>query len=73
MQIDIQENGAVVLIEPVGDIDGKTAPKFHDAVLKLVEPPDCPEHGAGCLHVERRIALDAADLPGSPPTAIAGS
>jgi anti-sigma B factor antagonist len=38
MQIDIQENGAVVLIEPVGDIDGKTAPKFYDAVLKLVEP-----------------------------------
>ena len=38
MQIDIREDGGVALVEPVGDIDGKTAPEFLDAVLNLVKP-----------------------------------
>lgn len=38
MQVDVHEDGGIVFIEPVGDIDGKTAPEFHDAVLNLVKP-----------------------------------
>jgi anti-sigma B factor antagonist len=38
MQVDIHEDGGIVFIEPVGEIDGKTAPEFHDTVVKLVRP-----------------------------------
>jgi len=38
MQIDIREDGGVALVEPVGDIDGKTAPEFLDTVLNLLKP-----------------------------------
>jgi len=38
MQVDIREDGGIVFIEPVGDIDGKTASEFHDAVLNLIKP-----------------------------------
>lgn len=38
MHIDVREDSGVVFIEPVGDIDGKTAPEFHDAVLNLLKP-----------------------------------
>jgi len=38
MQIDIREDGGVAFIEPVGDIDGKTAAEFHDAVIELLKP-----------------------------------
>jgi anti-sigma B factor antagonist len=38
MQVDIREDGGIVFAEPVGDIDSKTAPEFHEAVLNLVKP-----------------------------------
>ncbi|WP_294540616.1 STAS domain-containing protein [uncultured Rhodoblastus sp.] len=38
MKIVVSEDGGVVFIEPVGFIDGKTAPEFHDAVLALLKP-----------------------------------
>jgi anti-sigma B factor antagonist len=38
MQVDIRNDGGIVFIEPVGDIDGKTAPELLDAVRKLVLP-----------------------------------
>lgn len=38
MQIDVSEDSGVVFIEPVGSIDGKTAPEFHDTVLALLQP-----------------------------------
>lgn len=38
MQIDVREDSGVVFIEPVGDIDGKTAPELLDAVTNLVKP-----------------------------------
>ena len=38
MQVKTHEDDGIVFIEPAGDIDGKTAPDFHDAVLKLVMP-----------------------------------
>jgi anti-sigma B factor antagonist len=38
MQVNVRDDGGVVLIEPDGEIDGKSAPEFHDTVLKLVLP-----------------------------------
>ena len=38
MQIDVREDGGVVFIEPVGDVDGKTAPELLDAVTGLIKP-----------------------------------
>jgi anti-sigma B factor antagonist len=38
MQVDVRSDGGIVLIEPVGDIDGKTASEFQDKVLGLVQP-----------------------------------
>jgi anti-sigma B factor antagonist len=38
MQVDVRSDGGIVLIELVGDIDGKTASEFQDKVLGLVQP-----------------------------------
>jgi anti-sigma B factor antagonist len=38
MQVDVRKEGGIVLVEPVGDIDGKTAPDFQEQVLGLVQP-----------------------------------
>ena len=38
MQVDVRDDGGIVFIEPVGDIDGKTAPEFQERVLGLVQP-----------------------------------
>lgn len=38
MKIEVRDDSGVVFIEPVGDIDGKTAPEFHDAVINLLQP-----------------------------------
>lgn len=38
MQVDVRDAGGVIFIEPVGDIDGKTAPEFQAAVLGLIQP-----------------------------------
>ena len=38
MQVDIRDDGGIVFIEPEGQIDGKTAPEFHDTVLSRVQP-----------------------------------
>jgi anti-sigma B factor antagonist len=38
MQVDVREDGGIVFIEPVGHIDGKSAPEFHGAVINLVKP-----------------------------------
>ena len=36
MRVEIREEGVVTLVEPVGDIDGKTAPEFLDAAVALL-------------------------------------
>jgi anti-sigma B factor antagonist len=38
MQIDIRDEAGVVLIDPAGDIDGKSAPEFHQAASNLIKP-----------------------------------
>jgi anti-sigma B factor antagonist len=38
MQVDVRDDGSIVFIDPVGDIDGKTAPELQDTVLGLVKP-----------------------------------
>lgn len=38
MQVDVRDDGGIVLIEPAGDIDGKTAPDFQDQLLARVQP-----------------------------------
>jgi len=38
MQVEARDDGGVVLIEPVGDIDGKTAPEFQQQVLERLQP-----------------------------------
>jgi len=38
MQVDVRDDGGIVLIEPVGDIDGKTAPDFQEQVLARLQP-----------------------------------
>ena len=38
MQVDVHNEGDIVLVELVGDIDGKTAPEFQARVLDLVKP-----------------------------------
>ena len=62
MQIEVREDSGVVFIEPVGDIDGKTAPEMLDAVTNLVKPKARVVLNMGRIgyHVERWIALDAA-------------
>lgn len=38
MQVDVRNDSGIVLIEPAGDIDGKTAPDFQDQVLAGMQP-----------------------------------
>lgn len=38
MQVDVRDDSGIVLIEPAGDIDGKTAPDFQERVLGRVRP-----------------------------------
>jgi len=38
MQVDVRDDSGIVVIEPVGDIDGKTAPEFQNKVLGLLQP-----------------------------------
>jgi anti-sigma B factor antagonist len=57
MQVDIRDDGGIVFIEPVGDIDGKTAPEFHNAVRLRVLP------GARIvLNLERVAFMSSAGL-----------
>ncbi len=37
MQVDVRDDSGIVLIEPVGDIDGKTAPDFQSQVLARMQ------------------------------------
>ncbi len=37
MQVDVRDDSGIVLIEPVGDIDGKTAPEFQEQVLARLQ------------------------------------
>jgi anti-sigma B factor antagonist len=57
MQVDIRDDGGIVYIEPNGEIDGKTAPEFHDAVLKLVLP-----RARIVLNMERVAFMSSAGL-----------
>jgi anti-sigma B factor antagonist len=38
MQVEIRTENGIVVMEPVGDIDGKTASEFQDKVLGLLQP-----------------------------------
>jgi anti-sigma B factor antagonist len=57
MQVDVRDDGGIVLIEPVGDIDGKTAPEFQDRVLGLVQP-----QARIVLNLERVAFMSSAGL-----------
>ncbi len=57
MQVDIRDDAGVVLVEPDGEIDGKTAPEFHDTVLKLVLP-----QARIVLNMERVAFMSSAGL-----------
>jgi anti-sigma B factor antagonist len=57
MQVDIRNDGGIVFIEPVGDIDGKTAPELHDTVRKLVLP-----QARIVLNMERVAFMSSAGL-----------
>jgi anti-sigma B factor antagonist len=57
MQVDIRDDGGIVFIEPVGDIDGKTAPEFHDTVLSQVLP-----QSRIILNMERVAFMSSAGL-----------
>ena len=50
MQVDVHDDGGIILIKAAGDIDGKTAPDFQEQVLVRVQP------GA-------RIVLSLAGVP----------
>jgi anti-sigma B factor antagonist len=50
MQVDVRRDGAIAIVEPVGDIDGKSAPDFQTQVLGLVQP-------------QARIVLNLAGVP----------
>ena len=38
MQVDVRTDGDTTIVEPVGDIDGKTAPDFQEKLLGLMQP-----------------------------------
>jgi len=57
MQVDIRDDGGILFIEPDGEIDGKTAPEFHDTVLKLVLP-----QARIVLNMERVAFMSSAGL-----------
>jgi anti-sigma B factor antagonist len=57
MQVDIRDDGSIVFIEPVGDIDGKTAPEVHDKVFKLLLP-----QARIVLNLERVAFMSSAGL-----------
>ena len=38
MQVDVRNDAGTSVVEPVGDIDGKTAPDFQTKVLGIVQP-----------------------------------
>jgi anti-sigma B factor antagonist len=57
MQVDIRDDGSIVFIEPVGDIDGKTAPEVHDKVFKLLLP-----QARIALNLERVAFMSSAGL-----------
>lgn len=37
MEVNVRDDAGIVMVEPVGDIDGKTAPDFQTQVLDLVQ------------------------------------
>jgi anti-sigma B factor antagonist len=57
MQVDIRDDGSIVFIKPVGDIDGKTAPEVHDKVFKLLLP-----QARIVLNLERVAFMSSAGL-----------
>lgn len=40
MEIQVREESGVTVVEPVGAIDGKTAPEFQEKVLAIVQPDE---------------------------------
>jgi len=38
MQVDVRTDSGTTIVEPVGDIDGKSAPDFQEKMLGLVQP-----------------------------------
>lgn len=38
MEFAVRKDGEIVVVEPTGDIDGKTAPEFQDKMLQLIQP-----------------------------------
>jgi len=57
MQVDVRDDNGIVVIEPLGDIDGKTAPEFQDRVLGLVQP-----QARIVLNLERVAFMSSAGL-----------
>jgi anti-sigma B factor antagonist len=57
MQVDVRTEGGTAVVEPVGDIDGKTAPDFQLKVLGLVQP-----HAQIVLNLARVPFMSSAGL-----------
>jgi anti-sigma B factor antagonist len=57
MQVDVRTEGGATIVEPVGDIDGKTAPDFQEKILGLVQP-----HAHLLLNLARVPFMSSAGL-----------
>lgn len=57
MQIDVRFDDGTTVAEPVGDIDGKTAPDFQQSILGLVKP-----HAHVVLNLARVPFMSSAGL-----------
>ncbi|MCU7923546.1 MAG: STAS domain-containing protein [Candidatus Thiodiazotropha sp. (ex Dulcina madagascariensis)] len=57
MQVDMRSEDGILLLEPVGDIDGKTAPDFQQQVLAVMEP-----RAHVVLNLERVAFMSSAGL-----------
>jgi anti-sigma B factor antagonist len=57
MEVNMRDDGGVLLVEPVGDIDGKTAPDFQAQVVGRMQPG-----GRLVINLERVAFMSSAGL-----------
>ena len=58
MKVNVSDGGSgVLLVEPVGDIDGKTAPDFQEQVVSQIQPS-----GRMVINLEQVAFMSSAGL-----------
>lgn len=57
MQVDVHTEAGATVVEPSGDIDGKTAPDFQAQILALIQP-----HAQLVLNLARVPFMSSAGL-----------